>query len=209
MVKPVYTNSMPEVVDDSGVEASIERKAVGQKMRRLRLKHSMGLVELGRRTGLSASFLSQLETGRVVPTLRNLARISIVFGKELSYFFSEEGISAFRISKAKDRKPVPLGEKDSPSMILESLSGLIPDRTVLPWITDFLPGIAGVLNPQKFHGLEFVYVIQGRLTLSSETGKEVLQTSDNAWIDGSIERQYECQGNAFTKALIITFLQDS
>ncbi len=34
----------------------------------------MGLVELGRHTGLSASFLSQLETGRVVPTLRNLAR---------------------------------------------------------------------------------------------------------------------------------------
>ena len=39
----------------------------------------MGLVELGRHTGLSASFLSQLETGRVVPTLRNLARVAMVF----------------------------------------------------------------------------------------------------------------------------------
>jgi transcriptional regulator with XRE-family HTH domain len=209
MVKPVYTNSMPEAVDESGVEASIKGKAIGQKMRRLRLKHSMGLVELGRRTGLSASFLSQLETGRVVPTLRNLARISMVFGKELSYFFAEEKVPAFRISKAKDRTRVPLGEKGSPFLILESLSVLVPDRTVVPSVADFLPGIAGVLNPKKIQGLEFVYVIQGRLTLSSEAGKQLLQTSDNVWIDGSIERQYECHGNALARALIVTFPKDS
>ena len=50
-------------------------KRIGERIKHLRLKKSMGLVELGRHTGLSSSFLSQLETGRVVPTLRNLARI--------------------------------------------------------------------------------------------------------------------------------------
>ena len=50
----------------------------------------MGLVELGQRTGLSASFLSQLETGRVIPTIRNLAKIALVFEKDLAYFFRQE-----------------------------------------------------------------------------------------------------------------------
>ena len=64
------------------------------------MKKSMGLVELGRHTGLSASFLSQLETGRVVPTLRNLARIAMVFSKDLSYFFDPEPQTLFRVHRA-------------------------------------------------------------------------------------------------------------
>ena len=72
--------------DPDAAERFITEKRIGERIRRLRLKKSMGLVELGRHTGLSASFLSQLETGRVVPTLRNLARIAMVFSKDLSYF---------------------------------------------------------------------------------------------------------------------------
>ena len=63
----------------------------------------MGLVELGRHTGLSASFLSQLETGRVVPTLRNLARIAMVFSKDLSYFFDPEPRTLFRVHRRDER----------------------------------------------------------------------------------------------------------
>ncbi len=74
-------------VDPETTERFIAEKHIGERIKRLRLKKSMGLVELGKHTGLSASFLSQLETGRVVPTLRNLARIAMVFSKDLSYFF--------------------------------------------------------------------------------------------------------------------------
>ena len=56
-----------DAVEAEKVEQYIDDKFIGERIRRLRLKRSMGLVELGTRTGLSASFLSQLETGRVVP----------------------------------------------------------------------------------------------------------------------------------------------
>src|ERR1700755_450870 len=89
--------------DPASAEAVIAEKRIGERIKRLRLKKCMGLVELGRHTGLSASFLSQLETGRVVPTLRNLARIAMVFSKDLSYFFETEPHSIFRIHRRKDR----------------------------------------------------------------------------------------------------------
>lgn len=103
MAKRVYTNSVLDAVEESDVEALIEAKAIGERIRQLRLKRSMGLVELGRQTTLSASFLSQLETGRVVPTLRNLARIAMVFGKDFSYFFREEKATTFHVSREKNR----------------------------------------------------------------------------------------------------------
>ena len=95
-----------------------QRNASGERIKYLRLKKSMGLVELGRHTGLSASFLSQLETGRVVPTLRNLARIAMVFSKDLSYFFEPEPQKLFRVHRSRDRVRLPQSGVADPSYFL-------------------------------------------------------------------------------------------
>src|SRR6202044_737268 len=97
----------PAPAASPSAETFIAEKRIGERIRRLRLKRSMGLVELGRHTGLSASFLSQLETGRVVPTLRNLARIAMVFSKDLSFFFESEPVSIFRVHRKHDRVRLP------------------------------------------------------------------------------------------------------
>lgn len=206
MAKQVYTNSVLDTVDESSVEEAIQAKAIGQKIRRLRLKRSMGLVELGERTALSASFLSQIETARVVPTLRNLARIAMVFGKDFSYFFSEESEYPFHLSRAGNRIRLPVQKKDTVFLVSDSLSALIPDRSVIPCIADFLPSVEGAtFDPYLFEGLEFVYVIEGSLTLFTKTERQVLHAGDNAWIDASVKRQYQRNGDRLARAMIITF----
>src|SRR6478609_635804 len=62
--------------------------AIGPKIRAVRLKKKMGLVELGRHTGLSAAMLSKIERGQLFPTLPTLLRIALVFGVGLDYFFA-------------------------------------------------------------------------------------------------------------------------
>src|SRR5258708_18318566 len=94
-------------VNDETTERFIAEKHIGERIKRLRLKKSMGLVELGKHAGLSASFLSQLETGRVGPTLRNLARIALIFNKDLSFFFESEPVSLFRFHRTPDRVRLP------------------------------------------------------------------------------------------------------
>jgi transcriptional regulator with XRE-family HTH domain len=204
------TNLEIDTVDEATAEASIEAKNIGEKIRRLRLKRSMGLVELGQQVGLSASFLSQLETGRVVPTLRNLARIALVFKKDFTYFLSEETDAVFRVSRAKDRIRLPVGEKADPFLLSESMSVLIPDRNVVPCIAHFLPGVEGAaFQPPPTPGLELVYVIQGPLVLWTENRTEVLHTEDSVWIDRSTQRLYRCHEDKPARALIITFALQS
>src|ERR1700685_3397118 len=127
------------LADADSAERFITEKRLGERIRRLRLKRSMGLVELGRHTGLSASFLSQLETGRVVPTLRNLARIAMVFSKDLSHFFETEPHSIFRVHRRKDRVPLPQTGVESPSYYFESLGYMVPDRHMDPYFAEFVP----------------------------------------------------------------------
>src|SRR6202789_3550995 len=107
-------------IDPASAESFIAEKRIGERIKRLRLKKSMGLVELGRHTGLSASFLSQLETGRVVPTLRNLARVAMVFSKDLSYFFDPEPRTLFRVHRRTERVRLPQTGVDDPTYFFES-----------------------------------------------------------------------------------------
>ena len=206
MGKRVKSSLSLDTVNEAIVDALIEAKGIGQKIRRLRLKRSMGLAELGKEVGLSASFLSQLENGRVIPTLRNLSRIALVFKKELSYFFREENDKVFRVSRGKDRIRLVVGE----FLLSDSMSVLVPDRHIVPCIADFLPGIEGAaFHPQMFPGLELVYVIDGPLTLSTEDKTELLNAEDSAWIDGSTSRQYRCHEDKPARALIVTFTLQS
>ena len=154
-------------VDGEAAESFIAEKRIGERIERhLRLKKSMGLVELGRHTGLSASFLSQLETGRVVPTLRNLARIAMVFSKDLSYFFEPEPQTLFRIHRGKDRLRLPQSGVEDPSYFFESLGYLVPDRQLDPYFAEFLPAAAGrEARSHQHFGCEFLFVLSGTLTI--------------------------------------------
>src|SRR5665213_2960364 len=151
-------------IDPETAERVIDEKHIGDRIRRLRLKKSMGLVELGRHTGLSASFLSQLETGRVVPTLRNLARIAMVFSKDLSYFFDPVPQTLFRVHRREDRVRLPQTGVDDPSYFFESLGYMVPDRQLDPYFAEFLPVKEGrAPRPHQHVGCEFLYLLSGAL----------------------------------------------
>src|SRR5512141_683150 len=68
--------------------AGLERYKIGPKVRELRLKKKLGLVELGEHTSLSPALLSKIERGRLFPTLPTLLRIALVFGVGLDHFFA-------------------------------------------------------------------------------------------------------------------------
>ena len=72
------------------IDDGLRPYAIGEKLRSLRLRKSMGLVELGKHTGLSAAMLSKLERGKLFPTLPTLLRIAMVFGVGLEHFFTDE-----------------------------------------------------------------------------------------------------------------------
>src|SRR5215510_9421079 len=70
------------------LENGLRDYAIGDKIRALRLKKKMGLVELGKHTGLSPALLSKIERGKLFPTLPTLLRVALVFSVGLEFFFA-------------------------------------------------------------------------------------------------------------------------
>lgn len=193
-------------VDPEAAEELLSEARLGQRIKRLRLKRSMGLVELGKQTGLSASFLSQLETGRVVPTLRNLARLALVFGKDLSYFFDGGDTTVFRVQRAKDRVRLPMGGTEEPDYVAESFGILVPEGGLRPCMAEFYPGDGrDPFYPELYPGVEMCYVLSGELSLQRNGERHVLGARDVMYISGETERNYHCAGEVACRALIISF----
>src|SRR5246500_4472214 len=189
--------------DTENPERFIAEKHIGERIKRLRLKKSMGLVELGRHTGLSASFLSQLETGRVVPTLRNLARIAMVFSRDLSYFFEPERPELFRVHRAAERQKLPQTGAADPDYFFESLGQGPGGRGGTPYVAEFMPGDGRRVPTAHQHtGAEFLYMLSGHLRLMHEGRTEVLERGDAVYFDPSVKHSYERMGDEQCTALI-------
>ncbi len=195
-------------IDAETAEQFIAEKHLGERIKRLRLKKSMGLVELGRHTGLSASFLSQLETGRVVPTLRNLARIAMVFSKDLSYFFETEPQSLFRVHRRKERVRLPQTGVEDPTYFFESLGYMVPDRLMDPYFAEFVPmKRAQDVRPHVHPGYEFLYTLQGELEIRHGDQVSLMEAGDAVYFDASTPHAYICSGKTPAIALIVTMHQ--
>jgi transcriptional regulator with XRE-family HTH domain len=81
---------------------------IGEKIRALRLKKSMGLVELGKHTSLSAALLSKIERGKLIPTLPTLLRIAMVFSVGLEFFFdNNRNRHLVEVIRKSERKSFP------------------------------------------------------------------------------------------------------
>ena len=198
----------PLQVASEQAEAFISEKRIGERIKHLRLKKTMGLVELGRHTGLSASFLSQLETGRVVPTLRNLARIAMVFSKDLSYFFEPEPQKLFRIHRSKDRTRLPQSGVENPTYFFESLGFITPDRMLDPYFAEFVPQKEGTEgNAHQHAGNEFLYVLSGELDVRHGDEVHRVRAGDGIYFDASTIHSYLCAGDVPATAIIIVSLQ--
>jgi transcriptional regulator with XRE-family HTH domain len=105
------------------VQEGLRSYRIGAKVRELRLRKKLGLVELGRHTGLSPALLSKIEGSKIFPPLGTLLRIALVFDVGLDYFFTERvEMKTVAIVRKNERLrfPAEAGQK-APPYVFESL----------------------------------------------------------------------------------------
>ena len=101
-------NSIMTETSAATIDRILSRHEIGAKLRKLRLRKKVSLSDLGKHTGFSASLISQLENGRMIPTLPTLVRIATVFNTGLEHFFgSERGEKLFSIMRGSERMKFP------------------------------------------------------------------------------------------------------
>jgi transcriptional regulator with XRE-family HTH domain len=186
------------------VTSGLERYKIGPKIRALRLKKNLGLVQLGLHTGLSSALLSKIERGQLFPTLPTLLRIALVFGVGLEHFFVESGkrpvVAVIRKSE-RLRLPDRPGA-DPPSYLFESLDFPVTDRKMEAFYAEF-PVHAAPSQPHLHAGAEFIYVVKGQLIVQIETEDVVLDEGDAIYFESNAPHSYRRGGRSACTAIVV------
>ena len=180
--------------------------AIGEKLRALRLKKSMGLVELGRHTGLSAAMLSKVERGKLFPTLPTLLRIALVFSVGLEYFFSDDQKRhLLAIVRRAERKRFPeRPDGRDISFYFESLDFAAVERKLNAYYAEFQPLQPGKARLHHHAGAEFLSVLRGKLELHIGTEDHVLESGDSIYFDSSLPHSYRRISQKPCGAIVVT-----
>lgn len=177
---------------------------LGNKLRLLRLRKKISLVDLGKHTGLSASMLSQLENGKLIPTLPTLARISMVFDVGLDFFFADRRRrKLFSMIRAQERMKFPdRAGNPEPKYFFEVLAYSAQEKGLQAYWAEF-PASPTTPSGEHFHeGAEFVLVLEGDLIICYQGEDHLLQTGDSVYFDSSEPHSY--RGATDSKAVVIT-----
>ena len=180
--------------------------AIGEKLRGLRLKKSMGLVELGKHTGLSPAMLSKLERDKLFPTLPTLLRIAMVFSVGLDYFFTDERKRhVVAVVRARDR--LRFAEKmgsGNPAYHFESLDFPANQRKFNVVLAEFELRQSEKIKLHQHTGVEFLYVLSGRLELTIGSDVHSLDAGDSIYFDSSVRHGYRRGSSHSATAVVVT-----
>jgi len=179
---------------------------ISRKLRQLRLKSKLGLVEMGRHTGLSASMLSQLENGKMIPTLPTLARIAMVFDIGVDYFFTDRTRnSLFAVVRAGQRMRFPdRADAPNPAYFFECLAFSSQEKSLRAYLADFQPRAPEGVTEHVHDGAEFIHVLAGGLAIRYLDQETILDAGDSVYFDSSQPHGYRSTGPELARAIVIT-----
>ncbi|MDT2702494.1 helix-turn-helix domain-containing protein [Enterococcus dongliensis] len=172
---------------------------IGEKVKNLRNEQGMTLKQLSEETGLSTGFLSQFERGITTIAVEHLATIADLFKVKINYFFEDESVNE-PIVRGYDQ---PVIHKLN-NIIYKQLSRSPKDKMIAPKLIEIMPHENRELPTTYPHqGEEFIYILEGILTLVIEETTYQLYPGDSAHYFSTINHNWDNQTNNVVKFIVV------
>ncbi len=176
---------------------------IGKRAKQLRQEKKITLKELSEKTNLSVGYLSQFERGINTIAIDSLAKIAEVYNVSLSYFFPNKSGENSVVLKSHEQETLDvIGE----NYIVTCLSVDNTDHILYPRLIEILPTLKTneALQTYPHEGEEFIYVLEGILTLLYKDEKHYLYPGDSAHYSSSVPHNWTNSTNKNVKILCIS-----
>lgn len=155
---------------------------LGARIHWIRSQKRMTLKQLAKATGLTISFLSQVERGATSPSIDSLRRIGRAFGLSIGRLLDDEPLQDRQMTLIRKaaRRRIRL---DTDGVSAETLAGGVMETTIEPRLVRLASGTTFRPTPGESAADAFGFVWQGALELAWEQGERVrLQRGDSIHI---------------------------
>lgn len=147
---------------------------VGIRIRQLRQSKELSSKELAARSGLTASYISRIENGKVSPTVATLGKVVQAMGESFASLFGDAQAEG-PVVRAQGRRPLRSQGVDDYRVTPGWALRLVVVESVIQ------PGQASGAEPHTHPGdEECVLVLDGQLTVWLEQREHLLGPDDSA-----------------------------
>ncbi len=174
-------------------------KIVGVNIKRLRDDQGLTLRVLAKKLGISASFLSQVESGKASPSLSTLKSIADALSTTIGSLIGEsQKIVDDPIVRASDRKHVQEAGKGINLYLLTSRD---PNKQMEPLLFKLKEGATSGGRSYKHFGQEFVLVLRGSIEVMLNDMTYILKKGDSIYFNSSVPHAFKNIGKEEAEAV--------
>lgn len=160
---------------------------IGQTVRKLRLQQNLTIAEIARKAKISSGMLSKIENGQTSASLDSLAGLADALGTTLSSIFAgysaDEG-GAQHVKAGKGPEVVRRGTKRGHTYHLLAIERG-PRRVFEPFLVT-LNDKSEIFPSFQHPGIEFIYILQGKLSYRHGKNNYMLGAGDSLTFRGSV-----------------------
>jgi DNA-binding XRE family transcriptional regulator/quercetin dioxygenase-like cupin family protein len=182
---------------------------MGERLREARQARSLSLRDLAERVGVSASLISQIETGRARPSVNTLYALAAELDVSLDDLaFDDEGhipaivpaptpggavvVRGDPVQRATDRQRLRLAS----GVVWERLTTISEPETEFLFVTYEVGGASSSEHEfQRHRGREWGYVLEGRLTIQIGFDEHELGPGDAIALDSTTPHRLANRGD--------------
>lgn len=177
-------------------------------LRQVRTELELKLSDVSEKTGIPVSTLSKVENGKSDLTMDRLLKISVALGVNIADLFRTPAPS-HSSARAARRSITRLGEAEIVSSSYGEYSYHAQDlleKRLMPMVAEIRAKSLDEFGEYHRHdGEEYVYVLEGRLALYTDTYTPVhLEAGEAIYFDSAMGHAYLADGDAPCRILIIT-----
>ncbi len=175
--------------------------ALGQRIKALRTERALQQRQLAEKAGLTPSLLSQIESGRLTPSLHTLGKLAGGLGVSIASLFEATPNGRLHVTR---RAQYPVVSFDGSSEKWHVLGAGLFQGKIRAVISSLGPRSKGVktdkviLDPGQ---MKLFYVLEGKVALQYNGENHVLEAGDSAYLDGGTPHGWENLGPKQAKAL--------
>ncbi len=163
----------------------------GTAIRRARKAQKMNLVDLAEKTGLSLSFISQVERGLTNPSINSLRKIALALGIPLSSFFEEALATDGPVMRKNERRVLV----NTDSRLTYQLLSLDRNRRLDFLLTRLEVGATSSETPMGHKGDEAALILQGFCRIDLGEKEYELREGDSIYITEDTPHRITNLGN--------------
>src|SRR4030095_7451268 len=175
--------------------------ALGERIKHLRAERELQQRQLAEKADLTPSMVSQIESGRLSPSLHTLGKIASAFGVPIAALFDGKPAGSIVISHKRD---YPVVSFDGSSERWAVLGAGLFQGKIRAVVSTLGPKSRGFTTEKviiKPGQLKLFYVLEGKVALHYDGDRHLLEAGDSALLDGGVAHGWENLGPKQAQAL--------